>query len=187
LCHVFYPLARLAVDDAGITLVLTLDKPQQLLHRLALFHNRVADVGAVKAADKSAGVLQLQAFQNVCLRQVVGRGGERHARYTGKALVQNGQAPVLRTEIMAPLAHAMGLVDGEQTQQTAFGQGVEQRQKPGVGDPLRCGVQQGDIAAQHALLDLVRLVAAQSGIQKGSAHACFVQCAHLVVHQRDQG
>ena len=187
LCHIFHPLARLAIDDARIALVLAFDEAQKLLHRLALFHDGVADVRSVETADEGTRILQLQALQDVGLRQVVGRGGEGHARHTGKAFVQNGQGPVFRAEVVTPLAHAMRLVNGKQAQQAALEQRVQQRQKPRVGDPLRCRVQQSDVAAQHALLDLVGLFAAQGGVQEGSTHARFVQGAHLVVHQRNQG
>jgi hypothetical protein len=50
---------------------------------------RVADVGAVKAADEQARLLQLQPFDDVFARQRVGRGGQRNAWHAGIALVQH--------------------------------------------------------------------------------------------------
>jgi hypothetical protein len=58
--HLFHPLARLAIHDAGVARVLALDEAQQLQRGVLLFDDGVADVGPVKAADELAGVLQLQ-------------------------------------------------------------------------------------------------------------------------------
>ena len=172
--HVFHAFARLAIHDAGVALVLALDEAQQLLHGLALLHNRVADVGPIETTDKGPRLLQLQALQNVVLGQRVGRGGQRHAWHTGKALVQHRQRPVFGTEVVAPLADAMRFVYGKQTQVVAVIQRVQQRQKPGVGDALGCRIQQRDVAAQHALLNLVGLFTAQRRVQKGGADTGLV-------------
>ena len=50
-----------AENAFGPRVMLALDEPQQLLNRLALFHDGVADVGAIKTADKRPCFLQLQA------------------------------------------------------------------------------------------------------------------------------
>jgi hypothetical protein len=74
-------LARLAVHDAGIAVVLVLDEAQQLRARVVLLDDRVADVGPVEAADEDARVLELQALDDVGARQVVGGGRQRDARH----------------------------------------------------------------------------------------------------------
>ena len=50
----FHLLARAAVDDAGLALVLVADEAQQLALRLVLLDDGVADVRAVEAGDESA-------------------------------------------------------------------------------------------------------------------------------------
>jgi hypothetical protein len=47
-------LAALAIDDAGVALVLVAQEAQQLLLRVVLLDDRVADVRAVEAADELA-------------------------------------------------------------------------------------------------------------------------------------
>ena len=89
LCHVLYLSARLAVHNAGLAFMFALDKAQQLLRAIALFHNRVADVGPIEAADEGAGILQLQSLQNIGAGQGIGRGGERHARHTREPFMQH--------------------------------------------------------------------------------------------------
>src|SRR3546814_1367218 len=81
---------------------------------VVLLHHGIADVGAVEGAGEAVRVLQLQAFGDLALGRRVGGRGERDPRDVGPALVQQGQLAVLAAEIVAPLRHAMGLVDGEQ-------------------------------------------------------------------------
>ncbi len=64
-----------------------LDKTQELGGAIALFNNRVSNVGPVKTADKGPRILELQTLQNIGAGQVIGRGCERHARHTRKPLV----------------------------------------------------------------------------------------------------
>ena len=68
----------------------------------------------------------------------------------------------------------------------ALVQRVEQGQEARRGHALGRGVQQRDLAAQHALLHRVGLLARQRGIEERGLHAGLVQRADLVVHQRDQ-
>ena len=133
---VLHFFTRLAVHDAGVARVLALDKAQQLRGALALFDDGVADVGPVKAADKGAGVFQLQTLEHVGARERIGRGGEGHARHARVALVQHGQRAVFGPEVVAPLAYAMRLVNRKQAELPAFKQRVELGQKARRGYPL---------------------------------------------------
>ena len=102
------------------------------------------------------------------------------------ALVQHRQRAVLRAEVMPPLAHAMRFVNCKQRQLAAFVQPVELREKARRRHALRRRVEQCDLAAQQAALDILRLFPIQRGVEKGRRHARLVQRTHLVVHQRDQ-
>src|SRR3546814_6253625 len=66
-------------------------------------------------------------------------------RDVGPALVQQGQLAVLAAEIVAPLRHAMGLVDGEQGDLRAVEQGQEARGEQALGGD----VEQVDPAGQQ--------------------------------------
>ena len=100
--------------------------------------------------------------------------------------MQHRQRPVLGAEVVAPLAHAVRLVNRKQAEPAARKQRVELRQETRGGHPLGRGVQKGDVAAQQALLDLVGLIRRERGVQKRRAHTGLVQRAHLVVHERNQ-
>lgn len=100
--------------------------------------------------------------------------------------MQHGEVAVVGPEVVAPLADAVGFVDGKQAQLAALKKRIQQGQEARVADPLRRGVEKGDFAAQQLLLNLVSLITAEGGVQKRCAHTGFVQRAHLVVHQRNQ-
>ena len=87
--NVFHFSARLAIYDASVTGMFALDKAQQLGTAFSLFHDGVADIGPVKAANKSARLLQLQTLQHIGTRQVIGGSRQGHARHAGVALMQH--------------------------------------------------------------------------------------------------
>ena len=78
-------LAREAVDDAGLALVLRGRNGEQLLQRLALLDHGVADVGPVEAGDVHGGVGQTEPAAHVVARLGVGRGRAGHERHVGEA------------------------------------------------------------------------------------------------------
>ena len=82
--------------------------------------NAVANVGPVKTHHKAGGILELQARRNLEPGLLVGGGGERNARYVGELLVQQTQLQVISPKIMAPLRHAVRLVNRKQCDLTAF-------------------------------------------------------------------
>ena len=180
-------LARLAIDDARVAVVLVAQEAQQLGARVAvLLDDGVADVRPVEAADEGPCVLQLQALDDVGARVRIGGGGQRDARHAGKTLVQHAQAEVFLAEVVPPLADAVRLVDGEQAEQLPLVQRVEHRQEARREDALRRGVQQHQPARAQLALHRLRLLAVERGIQEAGVHAHFLERADLVVHQRDQ-
>jgi hypothetical protein len=144
-------------------------------------------LGRSKLLTKVARLFELQVVHHVVARERVGGGGERDARHPGKALVQRGQPAVFGPEVVPPLAHAMGFVDGKQAELAALVQRLQQRHEARGGEPLGRGVDQRQLAAQQLALHLGRLFAAEAGIQVGRGHTGFVQRPDLVVHQRNQG
>ncbi|MNV25764.1 hypothetical protein D3C71_1168720 [compost metagenome] len=100
--------------------------------------------------------------------------------------MQHRERPVLGPKVVAPLAHAVRLVNRKQRQVPALIQAVEQAQKTRRVQPLGRGVQQGDVAGLQAQLHVLRFVKTQCGVEKRRVHPRLVQRAHLVVHQRNQ-
>ena len=182
----FHLLAGAAVHDARFAFVLVAHEAHQLRARVVLLDDGVADVGPVEAGHEDARFVQRQPLHDVGAGDVVGGGGERHPRHLRKALVQLRQAQVLGPEIVAPLAHAVRFVDGEQAQQPALVERIQHRQKARRQQPLGRGIQHHQAAAAQLALHVLRFFAAERGIEEGRMHAGFFQRTHLVVHQGDQ-
>ena len=100
----------------------------------------------------------------------------------GPAFVQHGELAVFAAEIVAPLRHAMRLVDGEQRDRAA----IEQRQEARRQQALGRDVEQVELAGQQFALDPGRGFAVEGGIEEFGAHAQLAQRLDLVLHQRDQ-
>ena len=87
---------------------------------------------------------------------------------------------------MAPLRHAVRLVDREQRQPGAGLHLVEQPQAALAQQTLGRDVHQIEFAGAHPALDCGCFGAAQRAVEEGGAHAQLAERSHLVLHQRDQ-
>ena len=183
--HLLDRVAGQAVDDPRLARMLVADEAQQLLARLALLDDPVADVGAVEAGHEHARLGQ-QSLLDLVARRRVGGGGQRDARHLRESLAQQAELAVFGAEVVAPLRHAVRLVDREQRQSGAGMHLVEQPQAALGQQPLRRDVQQIEFAGAHPALDRGCLGAAQRAVKEGGAHAEFAERGDLVLHQRDQ-
>ncbi len=113
--HLFHPIAAGAVDDAAVAL-LALHVAQQLLRRLELLHQAVADIGSVEAGGVDEGVVKFQPMQHVAAGRLVGGGGERHHGHLREPLLEPAQRRIFRPKIVPPLGDAVRLVDGKQAE-----------------------------------------------------------------------
>jgi hypothetical protein len=182
--HLVHLPARQAVDDTGLAGVALLDEAQQLFPGAAFVDAHVvADVGAVEAGDEMARVFQLQAPGDLLAGGLIRRGGEGDARHLGKALVQNGKLHVFRPEVVAPLGHAMGLVDGEQGGPDAS-QNVQEAVRQ---QALRRHIEQVQLASQQVALHPARRIQGQGGIEDLGLDPELFQGRHLVLHEGDEG
>ncbi|MNZ90218.1 hypothetical protein D3C78_1091730 [compost metagenome] len=174
-------LARQAVDDAGIATAFG-EEAEQLLARLLLGHDAVEDVRPVEAGKELLGVLQVQALDHLLAGAHVRRGGQGDARDMREVLGELAQLQVFRTEVVAPLGHAVRLVDGEQ----ADVQLLQEAQHARLHQTLGRQVEQLDLATTQAIGDVPLGFRAQRGIQCGGRNAQLVEGGDLVFHQRDQ-
>ena len=104
----------------------------------------------------------------------------------GIALVQHREAQVVFAEVVAPLAHAMRLVDGEEREQAALVQRVELGQHARRGNALGRGVEQHQPPAHHLALDPRGVGAVERRVQERGVHAGLLERSDLVLHQCDQ-
>ncbi len=93
--------------------------------------------------------LQIQTLGDLALGRRVGGGGERDPRDLRPALVQYGQLAVFRAEVVAPLRHAVGFVNGEQGDLAAR----QQRQEAAGQQPLGSDIEHVQFTREQFALD----------------------------------
>ena len=174
---------REAVDDAGVALVLGAQQVQQLVARLVLGAIRYWMLGRSKLATKCLASRELQPVRDLRVRWP-GRGrGQRDPRDLGPALVQHRQLQVVGPEVVAPLGHAVRLVDGEQgdcaaVQQLERGARPAAARAPGTAGRAR--------RRGSAVLDRRGVSNVLRGVEEPGPDAERGQRVDLVLHQRDQ-
>ena len=174
--------ARQAIDDAGIAAMLGIEEGPELISRVVLGDDAVADVRPVEAGGEDARLAEAQALDDIAARRPVGGRGQGDARHSREALVQHRELEIFRAEIVAPLRDAMRLVDGEE-RRTRLRQKIEAARRH---QPLGRDVDEIEIAGAHRPLDVRRFAGIEARIEIGRAHADLAQRIDLVLHQRDQ-
>lgn len=180
-CRFVDLLARQAVHNARVAAALA-KEGHQLLARRFLGYDAIEDVRPVKARQEALGALQVQALDNLFAGAHIGGGGQRNARHMREQLGQLPQLQVFGAEIVAPLRHAVRLVDGKQ-RDVQIAQEIEHAR---LHQALRRQVQHLHFATAQAPGQFTLLLRRQGRVQRGSRHAQFVQRGDLVVHQRNQ-
>ena len=175
------PLAGGAVDDTGLAGEFA-QEGEQLAPWLILDDDAVADIGAIKTGDELTRLLQRQTLADFMSGLGIGGGGQRNSRNVGKAIVQNRQAEILRTEIMAPLRDAVRFVDRKERDATG-----RKQLKAAIGEQaLGRHIKQINLACPHGSLDPAGLIEAERGVEVFGAHAVFAQGIDLILHQSNQ-
>ena len=139
------------------------------------------------AAAQHEGVLppDAQLRRHVVDHSVVGgRRGGQHRDAGAQFGDQGADAPVVGPEVVAPVGDAVRLVDHHQAG-VARQRGQHLVAKVGVVQPLRADQQDVEIAAAHALVDLVP-VGDVARVDGRGVDAGPLGGGHLVAHQRQQ-
>ena len=150
--RLLYRLAREAVDNAGLAVVLVANDLEQCLTRLGARRDAVLDVGSVEARDELSRFAEPKPFYDLATRVDCGCCGQRDARNLGPAAPQLVELQVLGSEVMTPLRHAVRLVDREERQLGAVKQGCDLLQ------PLGSDVEQVEFARNQLLFNDAALV-----------------------------
>ena len=141
--RVIHPLARQAVNDARLALVVIQNKAFELIPGIPLILTDViANIRSVEAAVKDFCILQIETFNNFTAGGQVGGRRQRNARHRRKSLVQNGKLLVFGPEIVPPLGYTVGLVDRKQGDVCL----PHQIQHARCNQPLRGDIDQIEIA-----------------------------------------
>jgi hypothetical protein len=154
---------------------------EQLAARLVLRRDPVLDVGPVEARHEVPAAAR---FSRVAISAWVASVAVAVSAIAARrpALVQLGERQVVGPEVVAPLGHAVRLVDGEQRDPAA----LQQRRGRRAAQPFRGQVQQVDLAGDVGRLHRAALVGALGGVEEPGPHPERAQRVDLVLHQRDQ-
>ena len=174
---VFHLCAAVAVDDAGLAALL-LDVAQELIQRLEFFHQHVADVRAVEAADLNIRVVQPQQANDIQARGVIRRGGKRHKRQLGEALTQLAEGGVFRAEIVSPLGDTVCFIHRQQNRIPVREMVEEVIQH----QAFRRDIQQADLPGAAPGHHLLLLLPGLRRVQTGRRDAVGEQLVNLVFH-----
>lgn len=178
----FGAFARGAVDDAVLAAAGG-DEVADLLAGAGLGHHRQMQVGTVEAAqEQPRRRLPEQPGDDVGAGGRVGGGGQRDGWRCTEFAPHLAQRQVFRAEVMAPLRHAMGLVDGQQADTVFF----QHRHGAVAHQPLRRHIQQPQRTVAQAPVDAGAVLLRHRGVERRGIDAVALQGPHLVAHQRDQ-
>ena len=179
-------LAARAVDDARLVLALAYERDHAAILGLAAgrpLHEEL-EIGPVEAREHRVGIAQAEGARDVVADRLRRRRGERHHRRTGRQGVDElDDALVRRPEVVAPLADAVSLVDGEQRHAALGGD----RKERGVVQALRRDVDEGERACRDAVKHVGLLGAGKRRVEAARRDAALPKRPHLVCHERDQG
>jgi hypothetical protein len=174
-------LARLTVDDARLPFPRA-NEIQDLFIRTRLGRDAIGEVRAIEARDVATRVVQMKLLNDVRAHALGGRGGQRHERHARKIFAQRRELPILRTEVVAPLADAMRLINRKRRDVPI----LQVFEKARHQQPLRRDVEQAELAIVQSAQPGPRLARRERGVEECCRHACRLQRVHLVLHQRDQ-
>ncbi len=179
--EVVHVAAAHAVDDAGLPRM-TVEDLQHLLERVVARPDAVGEVGPIEIADEHFRVAQIELGDDILAHLLGGGGSVGVEAGIGDQFTEPGELPILRAEIVAPVADAVGLVDGEGADADLGEIAVE----IGLNELLRRDEKEVDLAAAKVLLDGIARGSAQRAIQLRRRDAAGAQAVHLVLHQRDE-
>ena len=177
---------RLTVDDHGLLGSGAQQIEQFTVRAPMLAPHLVRKVGPVEAGYMNVRLPQPELLQDVDAHTLGRGGGQRQHWRLRVALAQGAKLAVLGPEVVAPLADAVGLVNGQQREADMLRHLIEKGEKVAAQQTLGGDVEQSDPPREHSLFALGTLVGAECAIEKGGGDAVGAQPIDLVLHQRDQ-
>ena len=179
--HRFGVVAADAINDRRLIAV-ALQYFQHLTAGVDARYNAIDQVGPVESADQQFGIMQLQLLGDVVAHSLRCGGGVGVKTGFGKMLFEFRQTAILRAKIMAPMADAMGLVDGESMNLDLLGQLQEMRHE----QAFRRDEEQLIAAGEELRFGVMHRVGGHAAVKRACRIAALAQAVDLIFHQRDQ-
>ena len=115
-------------------------------------------------------------------RGCVGRRGECDPWDRGVARLEDVELPIFRTKVVAPLAHAVGLVDREKSELRL----IEALEKRFGREPLGCDIDEIETSGDHAGFALARRLIGKRRIDERSSQTDLMERRDLILHESYQ-
>jgi hypothetical protein len=158
---------------------------KQLTTQVAAPQDPIGEIRPIERPDQHERIPQPQLGDDVAADALGGRGGERVERRGRKIVAQTSQPPILRSEVVPPLADAVRLVDGDEPEADLL-QDSPERFAAVADQPLGRHVQQPAAALAQAREDGVALDGEQRAVQIRRLDAVDAEPVDLILHQRDE-
>ena len=175
-------VARAGIDHAGAAWPLLHQVSDPGVGGPSLALGGELKFGAGETVDELPRILQTKLSSDIVAGSGVGGGGDRQPWNPLEHLGQPSERAVFRSKVVAPLADAVGLVDGDQ-RQPAIGQPFQHRR---LHQTLRRHIEKVERPLPQPPPDPVALLRRNVGIQPLGRHAKLLQAGDLIGHQRDQ-
>ena len=162
--------------------------PQHVLQlplELGPAEHAINQVRPIERSDQLDRIAQRELRRDVAAYARSRGCGVRVKADAGKHLAQPRQLPVLRTEVVSPLADAVRLVHRNEAD-VRSAELREERLAALAGQPLRRHVEQAVPPVANPAEDRRALVRRQRAVEAGGRHAIRGEPVHLILHQRDQ-
>ena len=154
-----------------------------LIARASARHDREAQIGAIEAGRHPHGIPERQAPRDVVGHPWSGGRGQRDRGPRAEGASRVREREVIRPEVVAPLGHAMGLIDDEQPDPGVGDRFPEARQR----EPLGCHVEEPNLAAYRSGDGVgVRGAGPLRVDQLDATGDALAERLHLVLHQRHE-
>ncbi len=155
------------------------DLPPQILSGLHSIHQ----VRPVKRADEDLRNLQLKLPHHVVAHALRGRRRVGMHGDSGKQFFQPPQRAIFRPEVVAPLANAMRLIDGEERHREVF----KEIERALHHQPLGGQVQQLDATRADVGRNFAFFAGQKRAVHAGGRHTAIAQSVDLILHQGNEG
>ena len=178
----FCGIARGSIDDTAFARM-RLHKRDHPVGALSGFRLCAkGEVGPVETCDVNGGGCEVEFVEDIVARALIGGRRDSDARHAWEQLLQPAKGPVVGAEIMAPLADAVGFINGDE-RDIETGQHIS---KP-AAQRLRRDIEHVHLASAGGFERRLLVSRRHGGIEPLGAHAKCLERIDLVGHERNEG
>ncbi len=145
----------------------------------------VGEVGPVEVANEEFGVFECELMGDVFADLFGGGGGEGVDGAIGENLFEIGELAVFGAEVVAPVADAVGFIDGDGAD-AGVAEGVVQGGPP-TDEAFGGEVEHVEVAIAEVVEDLAAFIGGEGGVELRGGDAEGAEGIDLVFHEGDEG